>query len=217
MLAPALGESTWLSSCFINYVEKGRQGWFRKFSVQCGGALVQSMSASEGNGGATKIWHMIPGILKEQVLGGRMAVGSDLQEPNGPDLLRLGSPQCPVVWKALSPSCPRASTSSLAPRAPHCAGRWHLARVFPEAPVEHAPRAEAFRILPRSLWLTLSSRLRLQDPRARSRGSKQWARRRRPAAMVAAGAGGTARWELAGGGRLNVAGAARAFSVSLGR
>lgn len=193
-------------------------GWFRKFSVQCGGALVQSMSASKGNGGATKIWHMIPGILKEQVRGGRVAVGSDLQEPNGPDLLRLGSPPAPRGLESPEPLVFRSLHFISGPaRAPLCVGRWHPARAFPEAPVEHAPRAEAFRILPRSLRLTLSSRLRLQDPRAQSRGSKRWARRRRPAAMAAAGAGGTARWELAGGERLSVDGAARASSVSLGR
>lgn len=40
--------------------KNGKQGWFQNFfSMQFGGALVQSISASERNNIATKNWHVI--------------------------------------------------------------------------------------------------------------------------------------------------------------
>lgn len=40
--------------------KNGKQGWFQNFfSMQFGGALVESISASERNNIATKTWHII--------------------------------------------------------------------------------------------------------------------------------------------------------------
>lgn len=46
----------------------GKQGWFQNlFSMQFGGALVQSISASKRNNIATKNWHIIL-VKKDKVL-----------------------------------------------------------------------------------------------------------------------------------------------------